>query len=105
MTHRDILAEILKDSQYSFTLFDRSEIVNLRNRVFLKETKGQSKAYIKCLVRKKDILLKPEEIVRQLYLSLLHMHYNYSFDRIAVEHPVNFGREVKFADIVIFDIY
>lgn len=69
----------------------------------LKEVRGQEKPYVECLIRKKEILLKPEEVVRQLYLSLLNQQYKYAFDRMAVEHPVNFGREIKYADIVIFD--
>jgi len=55
------------------------------------------------LVRKKDIKLTPEEIVRQLYLYKLYFEYNYPFDRVAVEYPISFGRDTKRADIVIFD--
>jgi len=103
MSYSDILAEILKDTKYNFSIFDRSEVEKLKDRIIIKEVRGKEKPYIKCLVRKKEILLKPEEIVRQLYLTLLNEQYNYPFDRMAAEHPVNFGREVKYADIVIFD--
>ena len=59
--------------------------------------------YIKCIVRNKDIQLKPEEIVRQLYAKRLIEQYGYTTERITFEYPVSFGREKKKADIVISD--
>ena len=59
--------------------------------------------YIKCLVRKKDIKLTPEEAVRQLYLMVLNKQYDYPFERMELEYAVSFGREKKRADIVVFD--
>ena len=58
---------------------------------------------VKCIVRDKDVHLKPEEVVRQLYASRLINHYGYPKDRLVFEHKVTFGREKKSADIVIFD--
>lgn len=55
------------------------------------------------LVRGIDIQLKPEEIVRQLYATRLINQYGYPHKRLAFEYAVNFGREKKKADIVIFD--
>lgn len=104
MTNQDILKQVLKDSNYDLSLFDDSALVELRRKVVIKEVRGKEKPYVKCLKRDKDILLKPEEIVRQLYLDKLINHYGYPLDRITVEHPVAFGTETKFADIVIFDI-
>ena len=57
---------------------------------------------MKCIVREKDIQLKPEEIVRQLYATRLIEQYDYPKKRLAFEHSVNFGREKKQADIVVF---
>ena len=51
----------------------------------------------------KDIQLKPEEVVRQLYAAKLLGEYSYPEQRLAFEHLVNFGRQKKKADIVIFD--
>ena len=45
---------------------------------------------------------KPEEIVRQLFLFELIDNYGYPQDKIKVEEKVNFGREKKRADIVIY---
>ena len=61
------------------------------------------KAYVNCIIRDKEIQLKPEEIIRQLYAAKLIDTYGYPKQRIKFEHAVSFGRETKSADIVIFD--
>ncbi|MBT4593698.1 MAG: N-6 DNA methylase [Candidatus Marinimicrobia bacterium] len=103
MTQSDIIQTILKDSNYHLALFSVSEIEALRKEVFTKTTRGKETPYIKCIVREKDIQLKPEEIVRQLYAARLINEYDYPKKRLAFEYSVNFGREKKSADIVIFD--
>ena len=55
------------------------------------------------MVRKTDIILTPEEAVRQLFLDRLINEYKYPVSRIKLEHAIHFGREVKRADIVIFE--
>jgi len=47
--------------------------------------------------------LKPEEIIRQLFLQRLMKRYDYPIERIGVEVPIAFGSQTKRADIVIFD--
>ena len=64
---------------------------------------GKKCLLLKCLVRRKDIQLTPEEAVRQLYLMVLNEEYGYPFERMEIEYSVSFGREKKRADIVIFD--
>lgn len=62
------------------------------------------KPYITCAVRHKDVLAKPEEVVRQLWIQTLLKQYHYPIERLAVEYPVTFGRDTsKRADIVVFD--
>jgi len=62
------------------------------------------KTFLKCQSRNKDILAKPEETVRQLWIHRLNHHYGYPKKRITVEYPVTFGRDTsKRADIVVFD--
>ncbi len=97
------LAEILQDSNYRLTQFREQDIEELESGITAKEKKEESVPFIKCRVRNKEVKLTPEEIVRQLYLQVLTRDYNYPLDRIAVEYTVNFGREKKRADIVIFD--
>lgn len=62
------------------------------------------KSYVQCLVRKKTLQAKREELVRQLWLHRLVLHYKYPVTRLAVEYPITFGRDhSKCADIVVFD--
>ncbi len=103
MSHIDILRDVLKDTKYGLSLFSDAEIQELVSRISAKETNGTLRYYVKCLIRNKDVVIKPEEAVRQLYLSRLLNKYGYDNRRIAVEHPVHFGREIKRADIVVFD--
>ena len=99
----DTFQTILKDSDYRLSLFEDDEIENLRARVFSKPGRDGEVPYVKCIVRDRDIQLKPEEIVRQLYAARLINQYGYPKNRLAFEYAINFGREKKSADIVIFD--
>lgn len=87
------------DGKYDLTIFSQDSIDKLDERFF---EKG-SKLFIKCLKRKKDIQVKPEEIVRQLMIDKLINEYGYPLELIEVEYSVSFGREKKFADIVILN--
>lgn len=91
--------KILNNTNYGLNIFTEDKIEELEQRIVWKD----SKPYIICFIRNREILLKPEEIVRQLYLSILVNDYNYSKSRIKLEHSIHFGREVKSADIVVFD--
>ena len=103
MTQPDIIQTILKDTDHHLTLFTEDEIDALRTKVFIKKHRGKDAPFINCIKREKDIQLKPEEVVRQLYATRLIGEYSYPEQRLAFEHPVNFGRQTKKADIVIFD--
>ena|SRR5688572_5185558 len=91
------IIRILKDTPYGLNIFTSRRIKQLEEKLVWKE----DKPYITCLIRNKEILLKPEEIVRQLYVFALLEDYKYPKSRIKLEHPVHFGREKKSADIVI----
>lgn len=97
------LSHILQDTNYKLTQFPLDQITKFEERIFTKQLKSGPAAYIKCIVRQKDIKLTPEEAVRQLYLEVLTKQLNYPIDRIKVEYSVSFGREKKRADIVILD--
>lgn len=81
-------------------LFSNEERENLIAKI-RKNDKGKN--IVECLVRKTDIVLTPEEAVRQLFLNRLINEYKYPVSRIKLEHAIHFGREVKRADIVIFE--
>jgi type I restriction enzyme M protein len=93
------LVSILKDSNYDLSLFPPSDVKALEAKIKL----VKDKPYIDCIIREKEILLKPEEVVRQLYTTKLINDYGYPKNRICFEHPVQFGRETKSADLVVFD--
>ena len=82
----NIFQEILKDSKYSLAQFDKQSIEELINKVILKESKAGSKYYVQCIKRNKEILLTPEEIIRQLFLIELTKHYQYPLSRVNVKH-------------------
>lgn len=99
----DILLDILRSTDYSLDQFSEDDVLELEQRTFIKNVRGKDQYFVTCLIRNKDIQLKPEEIVRQLYIKQLLEQYGYSSDRIRVEYVVNFGRQKKRADIVVMD--
>ena len=99
----DIIQTILKDSDYHLDHFTVDEIETLKQRVFMKTVRGKETPHVNCIIRKKDVQLKPEEIVRQLYAKQLIELYGYPERRLVFEHPIIFGSETKKADIVILD--
>lgn len=90
-----IIAEIKR-----LSLFNQEEQQRLIDK--LREN-DKGKTIVECLVRKTDIILTPEEAVRQLFLDRLINEYKYPVSRVKLEHAIHFGREVKRADIVIFE--
>lgn len=103
MAQDDIIQQALKDSNYHLDLFSEDEIIALRKKIVIKESKSKKTPFVSCIIREKDIHLKPEEIVRQLYAARLIKQYGYPKKRLTFEYPVTFGREKKSADIVVFD--
>ena len=87
-----------------FVLFSEEEARALDARVVLRENRGKQVPYVTCLVRDKEVQLKPEERTRQLWLARLIDKLGYARSRIAIEYPITFGRDSsKRADIVVFD--
>lgn len=97
------LNDIFKNTSYDDTLFSEETISVIESAIFMKPVKGVEAPYIKCFVREKDIKLTPEEAVRQLYIYKLIHEYGYPTNRIQLETPIHFGREIKRADITIMD--
>ena len=94
------ISQLLKSSgKYDLTIFSPESIHRIDSKIFEKNGKN----YITCLKRNKDIQVKSEEIVRQLMLDKLIYDYQYPLELLDVEYSVSFGREKKFADIVILN--
>lgn len=98
MTFMDIIDNA--KSSASLVLFDEAAVTAVESTL----TEKNGKQYINCLVRNKEILAKPEEIIRQLWIHRLTKEYKYPLSRLSVEYPITFGRDSsKRADIVVFD--
>lgn len=98
-----MLNDLLLNSNYDLSQFSKEEIDRLENRIIVNTVKGKKVPYVECLIRKKLIKLTPEEVVRQLFLDKLIYYYGYPINEISVETAINFGREIKRADIVVFE--
>ena len=93
---KENILELIKNSAYKLNQFTSNEIFYIRKEIFTKiDKKGREVPYINCQVRKKDIMLTPEELVRQLYIYKLNSQYEYPYAKMQVEYPVSFGREKK----------
>lgn len=97
------LSALFQDSGHSSSLFSEDAVRAIEGRIFTKAVKGADVPYIECQVRHKAIKLTPEEAVRQLCIYNLVQNYGYSTDQMELERHIHFGREVKRADIVIFE--
>lgn len=86
------------DIKYGLSLFTEEEKEAIEK--LIKE--GGGKLWIRCQIKDKYKVAKPEEIVRQLWIYRLLNEYNYPKDRIDVERVVKFGsRDSGLADIVV----
>lgn len=64
--------DILRDSAYKTGQFSTEAIERLNVRIIEKEDKnGKKYATVMCLIRKKEIRLNPEEVIRRLFLDKL----------------------------------
>lgn len=76
--------------------------LNLPSYVYkIKETDG--KTYIFDAIRKKYLVLTPEEWVRQHFINLLLNHYGYSKSLLRLEGGLSYNKLLKRTDIVVFD--
>ena len=66
-------------------------------------TRKGNEVYVLCLVRKKRILLTPEEWVRQHFISFLSINLGYAIERISVEKSLNYFGLKKRWDIVVYN--
>ena len=97
------LSELFRNSTHDYSAFTPETVSAIESLIYTKTQRGREVPYIKCIIRNKEIRLTPEEAVRQLYVYTLIHEYGYGPERIKLEHGINFGREVKRADIVIFE--
>ena len=65
-------------SDYKSSLFTQEEIDTVEQAAYTKIVRGKEIPFIKCFVRQKEIQLKPEEAVRQLFIQRLIKNYGYA---------------------------
>lgn len=81
-------------------LFSKEAIDRLSSRLSRKD----GRFYVHCLVRNKQVPLRDDEIIKQLWLDRLQFDYLYSIERLRVDVSIPFGLDTsKRADIVITD--
>lgn len=109
-TTLQIINKIFKDQQLAYGLhefeqIDFESVLKITeeepNKFFVRDLKSGK---MRLVFDEKKQLGKPEEIIRQLWLSKLNVSYQYPFDRIDTEKSIHFGREIhaKAADIVVY---
>lgn len=69
----------------------------------LKIKTQDQKRYIFDPIRKKWLVLQPEEFVRQLVVQYLIQHKGYSSNRIAIERGIKVNGLAKRCDILVYD--
>ena len=88
------------DVKYGISLFTEEEIKYIDNLIIEQE----GNLLIKCQIKNKSRVAKPEEIIRQLWIYRLLTDYGYPKERIDVERVVYFGsRDSGLADIVVLN--
>jgi hypothetical protein len=78
------------------------EKLNLPKYTF-KIKNRENKLYIFDIIRKKYVVLSPEEWVRQHFLNYLIIDKKYPKSIIAIEKQLNYNGLVKRTDILVFD--
>lgn len=66
-------------------------------------TRKDDSIRVTCLIRRKKVVLTPEEWVRQHILNYLIFHADYPKGMIAVEHPLTYNGGVKRCDVLILN--
>lgn len=86
------------DVKHGLSIFSDKEINAVEDMI----TEQDGKFNIKCQIKDKYKVAKPEEIVRQLWVYRLLNEYNYPKERVDVERVVYFGsRDSGLADVVV----
>ncbi len=78
------------------------QTLNLPNCNF-KITRKEEGEYVFDIIRKKNILLTPEEWVRQHMIHYLVNELNYPKGLIKVESGVSYNAKMKRSDVVVYD--
>ena len=88
------------DVKHGLSLFTQDEIEAVERLIIERD----GRYLIKCQIKDRYKVAKPEEIVRQLWICRLLTKYSYPKERIDVENVIYFGSRVEpgAADIVVY---
>jgi len=75
-------------------------LLDYQDKLKINSVEGQT--YLFDPVRKKNIMLTPEELVRQLTIQYLHIEKGYSLGVFSVEKQIKLNDTIKRYDIVIY---
>jgi hypothetical protein len=70
----------------------------------LELSKKNELVFVRCIIRKKLLLLSPEEWVRQHVLHFLNRQKQYPLSRLSVEKSIRYNGLIKRWDIVAYDV-
>jgi hypothetical protein len=70
----------------------------------LELSKKNELLFVRCIIRKKLLLLSPEEWVRQHVLHFLMQQKQYPLSRLSVEKSIRYNGLIKRWDIVAYDV-
>ena len=86
--------------KHGLSLFTDDELKAIESLIIEKE----GKFFIKCQIKNKLKVAKPEEVVRQLWIYRLNTEFGYPKERIDVERIIYFGSRIEpgAADIVVY---
>lgn len=88
------------DVKHGISLFSQDEINAVEDMIIEQD----ERYFIKCQIKDKLKVAKPEEVVRQLWIYRLLTEYGYPKERIDIERVIYFGSRVEpgAADIVVY---
>jgi len=100
MANNRLIQKVFSGSEvkHGISLFSSEELNAIEKLIIEKD----EKLFIKCQIKEKYKVAKPEEIVRQVFIRRLVQEYNYPKGRIDIERVVYFGsRDSGLADVVV----
>jgi len=69
----------------------------------LKLSSKAGRIFVNCLIRKKQIILTPEEWVRQHLISFLNLYQGYAIEKMAVEKQIQYDGFTRRWDLVVYN--
>jgi hypothetical protein len=67
------------------------------------QRQADQKLLVQCLIRRKYLVLTPEEWVRQHLVAYLHLQSGFPLEKISVEKQIKYDGFTKRWDIVVYD--